>query len=79
LKGYDQEDENNNKELVEKAFNQLTAYIYLENSDRSKYGSLLADLQTQQSLKSNQYPQNLVEANNVLSSHRFRQCKKEWM
>jgi hypothetical protein len=61
---------------VEKAFNQLTAYIYLEKSDRSKYGSLLAGLQTQQSFKNNQYPQNLIEANNVLSNHRLDNAKK---
>jgi hypothetical protein len=35
----------------EKVFQQLLAFTYLENSDRTKYGSLLTGLQTQQSLK----------------------------
>jgi hypothetical protein len=57
----------------EKAFQQLLAFTYLENSDRTKYGSLLTGLQTQQSLKNNQYPQTITEATNVLSNHRFDQ------
>jgi hypothetical protein len=55
----------------EKAFNQLLAYTYLDNCDKTKYGTLLTGLQTQQSLKNNQYPLTLTEANNVLSNHRF--------
>ena len=55
----------------EKAFQQLLAYTYLDNSDKTKYGSLLAGLQTQQSLKNNQYPKTITEATNVLSNHRF--------
>jgi hypothetical protein len=55
----------------ERAFNQLLAFTYLENSDKAKYGTLLNGLQTQQSLKNNQYPKSLTEANNVLSNHRF--------
>jgi hypothetical protein len=54
-----------------KAFNQLAAYMYLENSDKSKYGSIMTGLETQQSLKNNQYPKTLAEATNVLSTHRF--------
>jgi hypothetical protein len=60
-----------------KAFQQLMAFIYLENSDRSKYGSLLTGLQTQQSLGHNQYPVTITEANNVLSSHRFDNSNKK--
>ena len=64
-----------NPDLVErykeKAYKQLLAFIYLENSDRTKYGSLIQGLQTQQSLGNNQYPKTITEANNVLSEHKF--------
>jgi hypothetical protein len=35
----------------------------------------LAGLITQQSLKNNQYPKSITEANNVLSNHKFDQVK----
>jgi hypothetical protein len=76
MREYDPESEKSIKECNEKAFSQFVAYMYLENSDKSKYGSLLSGLQTQQSLKNNQYPQNITEANNVLSNHRFDNFKK---
>jgi hypothetical protein len=53
----------------DKAFNQLLVYAYLENSDETKYGSLLTGLQTQQSLKNNQYLSTLTEATGVSSSY----------
>jgi hypothetical protein len=54
-----------------KAFEQLMAYSYMEGADRSKYGSLLAGLQTQYLLGNNQYPQTITDANKVLSNHKF--------
>jgi hypothetical protein len=50
---------------------QSLAYIYLENSDRKKYGSVLNNLNSQKSLGNDQYPKTLIESNNVLGSHRF--------
>jgi hypothetical protein len=35
----------------ENAFEQFLAYNYLENSDKTNYGSLMNDLKQQQSLK----------------------------
>ena len=55
----------------EKAYQQLLAFIYLNNADKAKYGSLILGLQTQQSLGNNQYPMTITEANNVLSEHKF--------
>jgi hypothetical protein len=57
--------------MQEKAFNQFLAFLYLENSDRAKYGSILTGLNTQQSLGNDQYPNSITKANNVLSNHRF--------
>jgi hypothetical protein len=47
----------------------LVAYTYLDNSDKTMYGSILTGLQMQQSLKNNQYPKTITEANHVLSNH----------
>jgi Reverse transcriptase (RNA-dependent DNA polymerase) len=56
---------------LEEAYDHLLAYMYLDNSDSAKYGSLKTGLQTQQSLKNDQYPKTVTEANNVLSNHKF--------
>jgi hypothetical protein len=54
----------------EKAFNQFLANNYFENSDKTKYGTLLTRLQTQQLLKIYQYLFTLTEGNKVLSNHK---------
>ena len=60
MKDYDKTKADIVTSCQEKAFQQLLAYTYLENSDKTKYGSLLAGLQTQQSLKNNQYPKTIT-------------------
>ena len=60
----------------EKAFSQLLAFTYLENSDKGKYGTLMTGLQTQQSLNNNQYPKTVTNATNVLSNHWFDNAGK---
>jgi hypothetical protein len=49
--------------LVQQASEQFMAFIYLENSDRKKYGSVLNNLISQKSLGNDQYPKtrNRVE------------------
>ena len=44
------------------AFERWCAYIFLQNSDQSKYGSLVEGLQSQYSLKNNQYPTTVTDA-----------------
>jgi hypothetical protein len=56
-------------------FEQVLAYLYLENSDQAKYGSILSGLITQQSLKNDQYSRTITEANNMLSNHKFDNLK----
>jgi hypothetical protein len=50
------------------AYYQFMGYMYIENADKAKYGTLLSGLQTQISLGNNQNPHTLLEANNVLSN-----------
>jgi hypothetical protein len=76
MSDYDANDQDVVDKCTERAFSQLLAFTYLDNSDKAKYGSLLIGLQTQQSLKNNQYPPSITEANNVLSNHRFDNAGK---
>ena len=59
------------EKVCKKHTDQFFAYLYLENADRSKYGSLISGLETQWSLGNKQYPQTMIEANNVLDNHTF--------
>jgi hypothetical protein len=65
--------------LNEKASEGLFAFLYLENSDQQKYGTILNNLSSQKSLKNDQYPKTIVETNNVLSNHKLdiRQQKQK--
>lgn len=68
---YDKSDQDKCDKCQKAAFNQYLAYLYLENADQSKYGSILTGLSMQKSLCNDQYPKSLTEANNVLSNHKF--------
>ena len=70
-KGYSDGGVEQQDNIREQVFGQFLAYLYLENADRTKYGSILAGLSTQQSLGNDQYPKTITESNNVLSNHKF--------
>jgi hypothetical protein len=59
------------KKCQMKTFEGFLAFLYLENADKSRYGSILTGLNTQQSLGNDQYPKTITEANNVLSNHKL--------
>jgi transposase-like protein len=59
------------------AFEQFMANTYLENSDQNKYGTLMNNLKQQQSLQNDQYPKTLIDATNVLSTHKFDYTNKK--
>ena len=67
----DQISNEKNRILEDELFEKLAAYAYLENSNQTKYGSILTGLNTQQSLGNEQYPRTVAGANSVLSNHRF--------
>jgi len=76
MPGYDKTKPDEIVKLQEKAQSQFLAYMYLDNADKAKYGTLLTGLHTQTSLKNDQYPKTITEANNVLSNHRFDNAGK---
>ena len=71
MQGYDPNDVDIVEEMTKKAHEQLFSYVYLENADPKKYGSIMKNLNSQKSLGNDQYPKTLIEATNVLSNHRF--------
>ena len=71
MKDFDKNDSDSVTKCGKQKHEQFLAYVYLENADQSKYGSILSGLNTQNSLRNEQYPKTLIEANNVLSNHEF--------
>ncbi|KAI2506113.1 Reverse transcriptase (RNA-dependent DNA polymerase) [Fragilaria crotonensis] len=71
MEGYAEADDDKREKMHEQAFNQFLAFLYLDNADKAKYGSILTGLNTQQSLGNDQYPKSITESNNVLSNHKF--------
>ena len=73
-----QQDKEETKKLVVKAFDQLVAFVYLENADKKKYGSLIHNLSQQQSLKNDQYPKTIADATQAISNHKLdNACDKK--
>ena len=66
------------KKFQEIAFEQFLAFTYLENGDKSKYGSLLNNLKQQQSLKHDQYPKTVSDALNLLNNHKLDNIGKKY-
>jgi hypothetical protein len=55
----------------ERAYGRLLALLYLQNSEQTKYGSVLIGLGSQFALKQDQYPRTLTHAVSILSDHKF--------
>jgi hypothetical protein len=76
LDNYDVTNVTQTQKQIDDTWNQFLAYLYLDNCDKAKYGSLLKGLDTQQSLGNSQYPKTIAEAANVLSNHKIDNFKK---
>ena len=68
---WNENDDDIKKQCNNRAFKDFIAYLLMENADQTKYGSLLTNIASQYSLGQNQYPTNLVDATNALSSHKL--------
>jgi hypothetical protein len=75
MQGYNETDSKNQEKYRSEAYQRFTRFLYLNNADKSKYGTILAGLHTQQSLNNDQYPRTITDANNVLSNHHFDNIK----
>ena len=76
MKGYDVKDPNKVLELSKQAAERLYAFIHLENADQSKYGSVLKNLNYEQSLGNNEYLADITATTALLSRHPFDERKK---
>jgi hypothetical protein len=56
---------------------EFLTVLYLKNANQKKYGSILQGLSTQQSLHNHQYQKTVIDANNVLSNHKFDNYKSQ--
>ena len=59
------------RDAKKKNLDQFMAYLYMENCDHDRYGSLVGGLDTQYSLDHDQYPKTLLDAHNVISNHKY--------
>ena len=71
---YNQHDADSIVACQDSVYNRFLSYIFLEQADQSKYGSLCTGLSTQHSLQNDQYPKTMSQATSVLSSHHFDQA-----
>jgi hypothetical protein len=71
MTGYDKTNDSKMDELIKQASESLFAYLYLENADQDKYGTILNNLNSQKSLGNDQFPRTIVETNKVFSNHKF--------
>jgi hypothetical protein len=82
----EEEDASNKKEMKDGAFDKWMAYLWIHNSNQSKYGSLLNGLVSQLSMDNNQYPKNVMSTTDILSDHKHdrrgnqgnQKSKKNW-
>jgi hypothetical protein len=74
---YDPTNETIVKQCRKTVSEEFLAVLYLKNADQKKYGSILQGLNTQQSLHNDQYPKTVIDANNVLSNHKFDNYKSQ--
>jgi hypothetical protein len=71
MENYDINDADKTSMMIAKASGGLYAFMYLENVDQDKYGSILNNLNSQKSLGNDQYLRTIVETNNVLRNYKF--------
>ena len=68
---YDASHHDKTESSIKQAPEGLFAFLYLEKSDQRKYGTIIENLNSQESLGNDQYPRTIVETTNILSNHMF--------
>jgi hypothetical protein len=67
----DKPDVDKQNKIYKAAYPRWTAYMLMKNSDQGKYGLLMTSLTTQFSMGTNQYPEDVLKAVDILTNHRF--------
>ena len=55
--------------LKDGAFAQWMGYVFMHNSDKNRYGTLLSGMASQYAMGQNQYPADITKATDILNSH----------
>ena len=66
-----QETNKQKRYLIKKAAKKLYAFIYLENSNQTKYGTIIKTLNQQKAFGNDQFPNTIVKASEILSNHNY--------
>ena len=74
-KNYNENDTDTVAKLLKEVDERLATYLYLENSNKKKYTNVLKNLNSQQSLKNDQYPKSILNATSVLSKYKQDQVQ----
>jgi hypothetical protein len=72
----DETDTDKQDEMLKGLYAQWTAYMLMKNSDQGKYGSLMTSLTTEFSMGTNQYPEDVMAAVDILTNHRFNKNRR---
>jgi hypothetical protein len=67
----DEPDVDKQNKMYKAAYPRWTGYMLMKNSDQGKYGSLMMSLTTHFSMGTNQYPEDVLKAVDILTNHRF--------
>ena len=59
------------RNLIKKASEKLYTFIYLENPDQNKFAGVIKILSQQKSFGNDQFPNEIVEASEILSNHNY--------
>ena len=70
MEGYNENDPRKTSTMLKQASEIMFAYLYLDQSDYDKYGSIIHSMNYHKSLGENQYPRTIVETNNLLSKNK---------
>ena len=66
---YDENDATNHDQLKIKAWERFCAYKFIKNANHAKYGKLLEHLRERKSIGKEEFPTNLLQAINTLSTY----------
>jgi hypothetical protein len=68
--GYEDLTDEEKKEQKENIFDKWIGYVFIKGgADNNKYGSVKTLLQSQYSMQQDQYPKDLLAAQDMLSQH----------
>jgi hypothetical protein len=67
----DEPDVDKQNAMYKAAYPRWTAYMLMKNRDQGKYGSLMTNLTTQFSMGTNQYPEYILKAADILTDQKF--------